>query len=161
MLRRARCTKLRSIHEYDDDGHQHFHFKFVLDQCIVERHNLRWREWKSCRGERRGGCLRGTYSNSFTQESDTSSSVAVNQTTAFTNKWFPLTGPALDHGNDVIYVWVNPQVWYTINTPSPPIQWNGYTYDQLDDSNNMEVIPIRLSQLLNPSTKSSASPSIV
>jgi hypothetical protein len=95
----------------------------------------------------------GTYSNSFTQESDTSSSVAVNQTTAFTNKWFPLTGPALDHGNDVIYVWVNPQVWYTINTPSPgPIQWNGYTYDQLDDSNNMEVIPIRLSQLLNPST---------
>ena len=62
----------------------------------------------------------GTYSNSFTQESDTSSSVAVNQTTAFTNKWFPLTGPALDHRNDVIYVWVNPQVWYTIEHAQSP-----------------------------------------
>jgi hypothetical protein len=30
--------------------------------------------------------------------------------------------------------------------------WNGFTYDLNDDSNNMEVIPLRLSQLLNPST---------
>ena len=97
----------------------------------------------------------GTYSNSFAQESDTSSSFAVSQTTSYQNKWFPLTGPALDHGNDVIYVWVNPQVWYTMfptGSKPYPLLWNGYTYDTLDDSNNMEVIPIRLSQLLNPST---------
>lgn len=100
-----------------------------------------------------GAIICGTYSNSFTQESDTSSSIAINQTTSYTNKWSPLTGPALDHGNDVIYIWVNPQVWYTIHSnPGPTLNWNGYTYDELDDSNNMEVIPLRLSQLLNPST---------
>jgi len=103
-----------------------------------------------------GTSICGTYSNSFTQESDTSSSFAVSQSTSYTNKWFPLTGPAIDHGNDVIYVWVNPQVWYTMyptsSTGSTPLYWNGYTYDETDDSNNMEVIPLRLSQLLNPST---------
>jgi len=105
-------------------------------------------------GSQNGVDVTGTYTNSFTQESDTSSSFAVNQTTSFVNKWNPLTDPGLDHGNDVIYVWVNPVAWFSItSTTGPaPIQWNGYTYDLADDSNNMEVIPLRLSQLLNPST---------
>jgi hypothetical protein len=103
-----------------------------------------------------GTSVCGTYSNSFTQESDTSSSFAVSQSTSFTNKWSALDGPQIDHGNDVIYVWVNPQVWYTMYPTSPtgstPLYWNGYTYDETDDSNNMEVIPLRLTWLLNPST---------
>jgi hypothetical protein len=103
-----------------------------------------------------GVAVTGTYTNEFTAESDSSSSWAVNQTTSFVNKLVPLTGPALDHGNDVIYVWVNPNVWYTLSasnvTGAAALQWNGYTYDLLDDSNNMEVIPLRLSELQNPST---------
>lgn len=102
-----------------------------------------------------GTSICGTYSNSFTQESDTSSSFAVSQSTTFLNQWYPLDGPQLDHGNDVIYLWVNPQVWYTMYPTSPtgatPLYWNGYTYDETDDSNNMEIIPLRLSWLLNPS----------
>jgi hypothetical protein len=105
-------------------------------------------------GSNKGVAVTGTYTNSFTQESDTSSSFAVNQTTSFVNQWSPLTDPGLDHGNDVVYVWVNPVVWFTLtSTTGPaPIQWNGYTYDLADDSNNMEVIPLRLTELLNPST---------
>jgi len=103
-------------------------------------------------GKGNGVAVTGTYTNAFTQESDTSSSFAVNQTTSFVDKLYPLTGPVLDHANDVIYVWVNPNVWYTVTTQSAPLQWNGYTYDLSDDSNNMEVIPLRLSQLQNPST---------
>jgi hypothetical protein len=103
-----------------------------------------------------GTSICGTYSNSFTQESDTSSSFAMSQSTSFTNKWSALDGPQLDHGNDVIYVWVNPQVWYamspTSSTGATPLSWEGYTYDETDDSNNMEVIPLRLTWLLNPST---------
>jgi hypothetical protein len=103
-----------------------------------------------------GVAITGTYTNSFTMESDSSSSWATNQTTSFVNKLVPLTGPALDHGNDIVYVWVNPNVWYTVtpaNGSGPaPLQWDGYTFDLLDDSNNMEVIPLRLSELLNPST---------
>jgi hypothetical protein len=102
-----------------------------------------------------GTSICGTYSNSFTQESDTSSSFAVSQSTSFIDQWSPLDGPQLDHGNDVIYVWVNPQVWYTMyptsSSGSTPLFWNGYTYDETDDSNNMEVIPLRLSWCLNPS----------
>ena len=103
-------------------------------------------------GNGNGVAVTGTYTNAFTQESDTSSSFAVNQTTSFVDKISPLTGPALDHGNDMIYVWVNPNVWYTVTAPGAPLQWNGFTYDLSDDSNNMEVIPLRLSELLNPST---------
>ena len=102
-----------------------------------------------------GTSICGTYSNSFAQESDTSSSFSVSQTTSFVNQWYPLDGPQLDHGNDVIYVWVNPQVWYTMyptsSSGATPLYWNGYTYDETDDSNNMEVIPLRLSWCLNPS----------
>jgi hypothetical protein len=64
---------------------------------------------KSCGGERRGGCLRQVFQLVHPRIRYILFG-RVNQTTAFTNKWFPLTGPALDHGNDVIYVWVNPQV---------------------------------------------------
>jgi hypothetical protein len=107
-------------------------------------------------GASNGTSICGTYSNSFTQESDTSSSFAVSQSTSFTNKWSALDGPQLDHGNDVIYVWVNPQVWYamspTSSTGATPLSWEGYTYDETDDSNNMEVISLRLTWLLNPST---------
>jgi len=109
-------------------------------------------------GSNNGVSITGTYTNSFTQESDSSSSFATNQTTSFVDKLVPLTGPALDHGNDVIYLWVNPVVWYsyTLSKVPPsgpvPLQWNGYTYDLADDSNNMEIIPVRLSELLNPST---------
>ncbi len=103
-------------------------------------------------GKGDGVAVTGTYTNAFTQESDTSSSFAVNQTKAFVDKLYPLTGPVLDHANDVVYVWVNPNVWYTVTTEGAPLQWNGYTYDLNDDSNNMEVIPLRLSQLQNPST---------
>ncbi len=102
-----------------------------------------------------GTSICGTYSNGFTQESDTSSSFAVEQETTFINQWFPLDGPQLDRNNDVIYVWVNPQVWYTMyptsSTGATPLYWNGYTYDETDDSNNMEVIPLRLSWCFNPS----------
>jgi hypothetical protein len=102
-----------------------------------------------------GTSVCGTYSNSFAQESDTSSSFSVSQSTTFVNQWYPLDGPQLDHGNDVVYVWVNPQAWYTMyptsSTGATPLYWNGYTYDETDDSNNMEVIPLRLSWLLDPS----------
>ena len=93
----------------------------------------------------------GTTSNAFTQEADSSSSFAVNQTTSFANKWSPLTGPNLDHGNDVIYVWLNPQTWYTVypNNPKQIILWNGYSYDGTDPFNGMDIVAIRLTDLMN------------
>ena len=95
-----------------------------------------------------------TYSNSFTQEEDTSSSFAIDQTQSFLNHW-PGSLDGLNHGNDVIYVWLNPVVWFTIPDQDPPapsaVQWNGYSYDPADDYNNggdMEVVPIHVSECL-------------
>jgi hypothetical protein len=103
-------------------------------------------------GSNTGVAVTGTTTTSFTQESDTSFSYALNQSTSFVDQWSPLTDPVLDHSNDVVYVWVNPVVWYTYQLSPQQLTFSGYTYDLADDSNNMEVIPLRLSQLLNPST---------
>lgn len=106
----------------------------------------------------------GTDSNSFTQESDTSSSFAVNQTTTFVNKWQGSTN-GLNHGNDVVYVWLNPIVVYTVPGSSTgtavatPVQWNGYSYDTAD-TDGMEVVPIYLSQLMNPSSIAADDPTL-
>jgi hypothetical protein len=102
-------------------------------------------------GQSGGYAETGTYTNSFTQESDTSNSFAVNQTDSFLNQVSPTTGPCLDHGNDIIYVWVNPNVWYTTTGPGEPLQWNGYTYDLNDDAHDLEVVALRMKELENPS----------
>jgi hypothetical protein len=97
------------------------------------------------------GAFTGTTTTSYTQESDTSASWAVSQSTSLQNKWSPLTGPSLDHANDVVYVWLNPEAWYTLYPGGPTnILWNGYTYNLADDADNMEVYPIHLKDLLNP-----------
>jgi hypothetical protein len=108
----------------------------------------------------------GTYSNSFTQQTSNSSSFAVQQTSSFVNKW-PGSSNALNHGNDVVYVWLNPVAWFTVPDNNPPVatpvQWNGYGSDGADDIVNggeMEVVPIYLSQLLNPSTIATSDPAL-
>ncbi|MHB1935710.1 MAG: hypothetical protein ACYCOR_03915 [Acidobacteriaceae bacterium] len=99
--------------------------------------------------------ITGTYTTAYTAESDTSSSYAVNQTITNQIKWGPPngTGLTLDHGNDIVYVWLNPVLWYTVYPGSGANPtWSGYTYDEADPAKTMEVLPIRLSELLNPST---------
>ena len=107
-----------------------------------------------------------SYSNSFTQQTSNSSSIAINQTTTFVNKW-PGSSDGLDHGNDIVYVWLNPIAWFSFPSTNPPqqtpIQFNGYSFDGADDYDNgseMEVVPIYLSQLLNPSTIATSDPTL-
>lgn len=96
------------------------------------------------------GSITATASTSFTQESDTSSSIAINTTDTFGIK---VPGPAssavgLDYDADVIWVWLNPSANFSISpsTPSVPI-WTGYSYDTRDPVGEMDVIGIQVAYL--------------
>lgn len=95
-----------------------------------------------------GSTTKETTTNSYTQEQDTSSSIAVNQTTSVTTT---VRGPSssavgLNHDDDIIWVWLNPVLNYTILSPGN-IQWNGYSYDANDPAQDMEVLPIFVAYL--------------
>jgi hypothetical protein len=67
-----------------------------------------------------------------------------------------VSGPAssaagIDHDYDVIRVWLNPKVNITAYTPSS-LQWTGYSYDMRDPAAEMEIIPLYVYWLKNPST---------
>ncbi len=103
-----------------------------------------------------GSTTTSTYSTSYSQEADTSTSVAVTTASTITNE---IRGPGIsaagiDHIYDVIYVWVNPKLSLTTTNTTTKLVWNGYSYDARDPANEMEVVPIYVYQLQNPSLMS-------
>jgi hypothetical protein len=100
-----------------------------------------------------GGSVTAT--SSYEQGGDNSKSVTVSTTT---NQGDTIPGPlsstsGIDHNYDVIWVWLNPELQLTIPGPYQ-LQWNGYAVDPHDDANEMEVVPIYVIQLKNPSLMS-------
>jgi hypothetical protein len=90
-----------------------------------------------------GGGGSATTTTQFTQETDTSSSVAVNQTTSLSTL---IPGPAssavgLDHDVDLIWLWLNPVLDFTVNS-SNSIIWTGFEYDLRDPVGDMDVIAV-------------------
>ena len=97
-----------------------------------------------------GGSLAA--SGSYEQEGDSSNSITISNTDSSTDI---VPGPAssaagIDHTYDVIWVWLNPELELAIPAPYQ-IQWSGYTYDAEDDAEEMEVKPLYVWQLQNPS----------
>jgi hypothetical protein len=92
-----------------------------------------------------------TYSTTFTDEQDSSSSVAISTTKTWTDK---VPGSAnsylgVDHDYDVIWLWLNPLLNFTateIGAQPTTITWTGYSYDA-DDINEMDVYPVYLGWL--------------
>jgi hypothetical protein len=92
-----------------------------------------------------------TYSDSYTEEQDTSSSIAVSQTTTNQLQVSGYSDPVngLNHDYDYIYVWLNPILqftFYTDQTGKDQVIWSGYGYD-LNDTKaapDMDVIGIQL-----------------
>lgn len=90
-----------------------------------------------------------TVSSSFTNETDSSSSVAVSSTTAWQTT---VPGPksdyvGVDHDYDVIWLWLNPLTNFTIDVSQPShIMWTGYSFDA-DDINEMDIYGVYLGWL--------------
>jgi len=98
------------------------------------------------------GTSGSTASTNFTQQQDTSSSVTISKSSSLA---ITVPGPAsdaagLDHNYDVIYVWLNPVANVTLSTGK--VVWRGYQYDGRDPIGNMEIVPLYVYQLKNPST---------
>ena len=90
-----------------------------------------------------GGKTTQTASTQLTQETDTTTSVAVNETT---NTSTIIRGPSssavgLDHDEDIIWVWLNPVASFTLNSPTN-FTWTGYDFDQNDPAGTTDVIGI-------------------
>jgi hypothetical protein len=91
-----------------------------------------------------------TYSNTWTEEQDTSSSVAISQTTtsSATLKGYSDPKNGVNHDYDYINVWVNPLATFVIYPLQQGnlVQWTGYGYD-LNDTKaapDMDVIGVQL-----------------
>jgi hypothetical protein len=90
-----------------------------------------------------------TFSENYTQEQDTSSSVALSSTETWTNK---IPGPlspyvGVDHDYDLIWLWLNPLLNFTIHSGTPNVTWTGYDFDR-DDIAEMDIYPVYLGFLL-------------
>jgi len=89
------------------------------------------------------GSISATSSTSYSQESDTSSTVVVSKQTTISDQ---TPGPAnpyvgLNHDYDVIWLWLNPVVNFVITAGSRNVQWTGYGYSTLDQP-GMDVYPV-------------------
>jgi len=93
-----------------------------------------------------------TASTSYTQEKDTSSSVALSTTSTYGRQ---IPGPSssaqgINHAYDIIWIWLNPLVNISVN-PDNSLNWNGYSYDSRDIS-EMDIVPLYVTWLQNPQT---------
>ncbi|HEX4965760.1 MAG TPA: choice-of-anchor D domain-containing protein [Thermoanaerobaculia bacterium] len=92
-------------------------------------------------------------SKSFTQTLDTVNSVEVDKTNTFD---VIVPGPAssndgINHDFDVILLWLNPVLNVTL-TGTNSAQWSGFSFDDRDPANEVDVVPVYVSWLKNPST---------
>jgi len=89
-----------------------------------------------------------TETNSFTQAQDTSSTVAVSQTTSDSTSISGFSDPnkGVNHDYDYIFLWLNPIVQFTVSNSTNAVVWNGYGYDLHDTPAypDMHVVGIQM-----------------
>ena len=92
-------------------------------------------------------------SASYSQQTTSTSSIDISTNTS---KSVIVAGPAssgvgVDHDYDVIWIWLNPQVQMTPTGPTS-VRWGGYNVNPQDPAGEMDVVPLYVYQLKNPST---------
>ena len=92
-----------------------------------------------------GGKISGTETTSYSQMSSSSDSVTINKTIQVSDKTpGPLNSFAgINHDLDVVWLWLNPVLPFTVNTSvnPPALTWNGYGYDPKDQP-GLDVLPV-------------------
>lgn len=103
------------------------------------------------------GGLTASTSTQYSQQTGSNSSISVQTTSsnAATVKGPLSSSVGVDHDADVIWVWVNPLAVEYLG-PNNTVAWGGYAWNGADDAQVMEVIPLYVGWLKNPSTMSSS-----
>jgi len=101
-----------------------------------------------------GGTRSSTVSNTLTHQSQDSTSVTASYTNTSSLRLFgpgpnnncgPEAGDfiGVDHNCDLIKVWVNPVMLFTLTGPGGSgVQWNGYGYSQLDPVAPIHIVDV-------------------
>ncbi|MDP9008954.1 MAG: hypothetical protein M3N91_09670 [Pseudomonadota bacterium] len=94
------------------------------------------------------GSASGSVSVGWSQETDSSSSLAIqNQDSSGLVVPGPVSSAAgVDHNYDIVYVWINPELSYTV-FPGSEVDFAGVAYDQRDTVTGMDVVPLTIGQL--------------
>jgi hypothetical protein len=84
-----------------------------------------------------------TASTDLTQETDSSSSIAINETTTTGTL---IRGPSssavgLSHDEDIIWVWLNPVAHFVANSDTS-FTWTGFGFDLNDPTGNTDILGI-------------------
>ena len=100
----------------------------------------------------------GIVSSSFTQQVDTSSSVAITRTTSNSTTLSGVADPnGINHDYDYIFVWLNPVLRFSVGPGPNQVQWNGYGSDVSDPTSpDMDVIGIPVGCLNGDFSRSAA-----
>jgi hypothetical protein len=100
-----------------------------------------------------GGSASGAVSVGWTQETDSSNSISIqNQNTSGIVVPGPVSSAAgVDHDYDIFYVWLNPELAYTV-FPGSEVDFAGFAYDQRDTITGMDVVPLTVGQLKGSQT---------
>jgi hypothetical protein len=92
-----------------------------------------------------GGCVTGTQSNAWTIASNSSKTVTTSKQTSLAIKTpgVPTIYSPVDHDYDIIWLWLNPVVTFTVPTTNTStggsITWTGYGYDYNDPLHEVDV----------------------
>jgi len=97
--------------------------------------------------------LSGSQSQTWTSESDLTSSYSVNATSAdgITAKGPLSSSVGIDHDYDYVLIWLNPKLSLAQGASPQSVLWAGYTYNTNDTNvdNDMDVVQIYVSCLKN------------
>jgi len=91
-------------------------------------------------------------SQTWTQRADTTKTISVNKSSSLS---ISVPGPlnsnvGIDHNYDIIQVWLNPKADFTVISDNGA-KWK-YSFDPRDPVNEMDVVPLYVHELKNPST---------
>lgn len=88
-----------------------------------------------------------TSSTTFSQEQDTTQSIAVTKLSTYGATENAPPTPGLNHDFDTIYVWLNPV--FPVSIVNGVLTWTGYEYDPNDQNspNDMEIVQLTVGQL--------------
>jgi hypothetical protein len=98
------------------------------------------------------GSANSMASAQWSQTAESDGSISVEKSSSLDIR---LPGPAdsmlgIDHDFDVVYIWLNPRADFYVTAPNVA-NWR-YSFDQRDPVNEMDVIPLYVSQLKDPTT---------
>jgi hypothetical protein len=84
----------------------------------------------------------GSYSTTWSQEADTSSSVSLNKSFQQADEVRgPTSSLGVNHDYDVIWLWLNPLVNFNAGPGPNTLTWTGYSYD-MSDIPAMDIYPV-------------------